>query len=313
MEKLIAVNEKAAIFAHVDSCLEKTLDPHKFLRDLLAIRSARGLVSFLTKHPLEFVRNDNPGLIDVFIDACEAPTGYLKFSGASMMKAAESCGVSYYDEIVRLDIENADGIKNWGFYGVEISPLEHIAKRAEKLLNIASLYYDPAPGQWIKKVESKEAEGANLIVHPVYVGGLFPDSEEYLLSVGEILEYGEKLGSTQYLESKDGLLLFNTDSDEKTAIKEAAGILVSAALTALLWSSGKMTHVTCSDESGLQLHRSEDHELVLELSRIVIDRDFSICPQCKRPFIGKSRDAHGSLRKKYCSNSCKVAASKEVV
>lgn len=55
MDRLLAVNETMAVYYHDESTPAKKVDPFKYLNELLSIRSARGLVSFLQQYPDELV------------------------------------------------------------------------------------------------------------------------------------------------------------------------------------------------------------------------------------------------------------------
>ena len=55
MDRLLAVNEGMAVYYHDESTPSKKIDPFKYLNELLSIRSAKGLVSFLQQYPDELV------------------------------------------------------------------------------------------------------------------------------------------------------------------------------------------------------------------------------------------------------------------
>ncbi len=55
MDKLLAVNEELAVYYHDEITPAKKIDPYKYLNELLSIRSAKGLVSFLQQYPDELV------------------------------------------------------------------------------------------------------------------------------------------------------------------------------------------------------------------------------------------------------------------
>ncbi len=55
MDKLLAVNEVLAVYYHDETTPAKKIDPYKYLNELLSIRSAKGLVSFLQQYPDELV------------------------------------------------------------------------------------------------------------------------------------------------------------------------------------------------------------------------------------------------------------------
>lgn len=55
MDRLLAVNEGMAVYYHDESTPAKKIDPFKYLNELLSIRSAKGLVSFLQQYPDELV------------------------------------------------------------------------------------------------------------------------------------------------------------------------------------------------------------------------------------------------------------------
>jgi hypothetical protein len=55
MDKLLAVNEELAVYYHDETTPAKKIDPYKYLNELLSIRSAKGLVSFLQQYPDELV------------------------------------------------------------------------------------------------------------------------------------------------------------------------------------------------------------------------------------------------------------------
>lgn len=55
MDRLIAINDKMAVYFHDRSIPTKRIDPFKYLNALLSIRSAKGLVSFLQQYPDELM------------------------------------------------------------------------------------------------------------------------------------------------------------------------------------------------------------------------------------------------------------------
>ena len=55
MDRLLAVNGGMAVYHHDESAPAKRVDPFKYLNELLSIRSAKGLVSFLQQYPDELV------------------------------------------------------------------------------------------------------------------------------------------------------------------------------------------------------------------------------------------------------------------
>ena len=55
MDRLLAVNEGMAVYYHDESTPAKRIDPFKYINELLSIRSAKGLVSFLQQYPDELV------------------------------------------------------------------------------------------------------------------------------------------------------------------------------------------------------------------------------------------------------------------
>ena len=55
MDRLLAVNQDIAVYYHDESTPAKKVDPFKYLNELLSIRSAKGLVSFLQQYPDQLV------------------------------------------------------------------------------------------------------------------------------------------------------------------------------------------------------------------------------------------------------------------
>lgn len=311
MKRLVAVSEWLAVYERSDARPEIPVDPFRYLKDLLRIRSASGLVSFLQTHPHELSSPTRGGFLDFLREHAEPPAGALRFSSTAMMNAADKHRVEYFDSLVELD-GPGDGRED-RYHFVEIASLERLVERIEALLLMADTCYG---GDACREMFgfTRGGDEVKVTVGTHDAMRTFPRDE----STADLGFYlmgppSTSTASIVTIRPDDVEIVFESSDSEEDAVSEAAGIMVSMALTRWLKYFTRGIRVVCPEKGRFELRESETRDVGLELARIVIDHDFGICPRfdCGRPYIARKRNAEGTLVQGHCSDSCKVKASRE--
>lgn len=110
---LIAVNEGMALYKRTERMADREFDPYQFIDGLLSIRTAYGLVRFLSsENTAAFSRNlysiDSMSFeSEAWPDHGEVAPLYCK---GSLIGAADRCGIDYLDDLT--DIDGLRGLKD---------------------------------------------------------------------------------------------------------------------------------------------------------------------------------------------------------
>lgn len=105
MDRLIAINERAAVYVRDPNAPQKKTDPFRYINDLLSIRSAKGLVDFLDNYPNGLHTRRNSGPIEEELHAMQSPNGKFAFGETAMLNAAAKRNVEYFDALVLEELQ----------------------------------------------------------------------------------------------------------------------------------------------------------------------------------------------------------------
>ena len=353
MDRLLAVNERVAVYVRDANASQKEVDPFRYLNDLLSIRSAKGLVDFLSNYPNGLHTRSNSAPLEELLQGASSPSGKLAFGEGAMIKAAENHNLDYLDAMtitglqgytttrdLELELkEPEEKMRDWysqwteaevrHYYSllrhlpdtelsvVSIADLESLIYKIESLLLVAALSYYEIHGDLYKhfQIEKVLVLTRNVMVRVdrEWLSTLLPlrpvvaddtDIKHLLDDINEQCMM-HNMGVTQ--GGDGGTPIVDTPTqDMELGLRYAAGCVVSFLLSRWNHYFSAEEYFSYDIERGYQFFPGYTNPIVLELSSIIAEHRFGVCPICERPFVVKRRPVDGVLNKTFCTNSCKV-------
>lgn len=324
MLQLAAINENAAVYVRNEAMPDVRLDGFKYLNGLLSIRSASGLVEFLRDFPHLLRPSYNPAELPLVRDSINVAEGHLKFSQPSMLNAAASCGVEYFDALMDVDFPPAKAGPTWGrkadVYTLCIRDLEDLAERLGALLLMAAVSYggracedafsfDDGTGGPIEI--GGRAYATRLWVQQRAVAAMLPNEDYSFFKAYKISDgYAGKDDDAPAVLIYDGFgdrVEFVSILDREEAVREAAGVITAYALSAWLNRIGAVERVTYSGDGGFDRRDVEVGFVADALTKAVMERRVGVCQRCGKPFVSKKVLTGRGTDKRFCTDSCKVS------
>ena len=333
MKKLLAMNSRMAIYSD-NSVAERRLNSEDYIKKLLEIRSAKGLVSFLQENPggLTYLHKmlDRTHLFDPPL----YENLWFRFSDKNILKALnDNSYVDFLDNAtdaldghITEDEAIAASLKLWkknplageiesDLYESSVELLLWRRDRLSDLLKMAAAANGKCdPPLQCEPLVTDTGDVTLRIPYAAFLTMLPYRVDEKRES--DVVDDFIDMEIDDYINDKGSdCFYWENDPSEKTIVatyppfhdeRDVAGKLTAWALTA--WRSWYTTEnrIRFDTDRGFNIEKAHTDDMAQTIIEIVMNDRVGICEVCGRPFVASQHKADGSYYRKYCTNSCKT-------
>ena len=196
---------------------------------------------------------------------------------------------------------------------VFIDELVVLTRRLDAILELAALSQGVISGEGLFEFEHVNGPMGlcKTTIPESFISNLLPVKEAVYAIDNLHTDFYSHQPTRLHFEDDEGLFFVAHTSDEKLAVRDLAGCIVSFVLSEWSHFYNKTDAMSFDVNFGYQLYERDDNPVVTELCRIVSEGRVGICPVCERPFVVKRRPINGVINKTFCTNSCKVKGHHE--